>query len=232
MKQIVKKLAPKIVINIIRAISGDGRFFYPYRRYTNKYKCIFIHIPKVAGTSVLTLFMGNQVRRDHLSYREFQGADSFSFNDYYKFCFIRNPYDRLVSTYEYLKSGGNKKQDKYFESILNEKYKTFDSFVLDFLDNEIIHSHLLFKPQYTYIYDYKDECMVDFVGRFECLESDFRVVSNKLGLKGELKKINSSTRKEYQKYYFSPDVIKKVNMLYKKDFELLGYDYLEVNTND
>lgn len=224
MKNLFKKYIPKNILNMLKFFLGKGRIFYPYRKYTDRYKCIFIHIPKVAGTSVLSLLMGYNLKRDHLSYRIYQEADFSSFCEYYKFCFVRNPYDRLVSTYEYLKSGGNKTQDVFFENLIKEKYDSFDSFVLDYLDCEVIFSHVLFKPQYTYIYDFKYECMVDFIGRFERLEEDFYKVSKYLGIKGTLAKVNVSKRSSYEDYYKNKKVIEKVYNLYRKDFELLGYD--------
>lgn len=196
---------------------------FPYRSYTHKHNAIFIHIPKTAGTSILKNLMGDKIRRDHLTYRTFQQAQSYLFDSYYKFCFVRNPFDRLVSAYEYLKKGGNQNSDLYFKNLIDEKYPTFDSFVLNYLDHDKIHSQLLLKPQYVFIFNEKDECMVDFIGRFENINNDFDVISKKLNIVTELKKTNSSDRVSYVAYYQNSDVKNKVVKLYRKDFELLGY---------
>ncbi|WP_417698442.1 sulfotransferase family 2 domain-containing protein, partial [Psychromonas sp.] len=76
---------------------------FPYRKYTRKYKCIFIHIPKTAGTSILMTLIGKDSLKDHSNYYDFKRINSVKFKKYYKFCFVRNPYDRAVSLYEYLK---------------------------------------------------------------------------------------------------------------------------------
>lgn len=196
---------------------------FPYRKYTKKYKCIFIHIPKNAGTSVLTSLMGDNIKREHTNYFDYQRADILKFESYFKFCFVRNPYDRMVSIYEYLKKGGNKKGDLFLSNLLNDKYKSFDDFVLKFLDKDIINEHVLFKPQYLFIYDYKYELQVDFVGRFENINADFNFVSEQLGVSFDLPIKNKSVRLPYEKYYCNSDVSNKIFYLYNKDFLFFGY---------
>ena len=117
-----------------------------------------MHIPKTAGTSILTCLMGKKVNRDHGTYYDFKRIDSDRFNLYFKFCFVRNPYDRAVSAYEYLKNGGNQSSDLYYKKLIENKYPSFEKFVLEYLDNDKVHEMLLFRPQYLFIYDDKGEC--------------------------------------------------------------------------
>lgn len=196
---------------------------FPYRSYCHRYQVIFVHIPKTAGTSVLELLMGEKIRRDHLPYSDYQKAQGKLFISYFKFCFVRNPFDRLVSAYEYLKKGGNQNSDLYYKELINDKYPTFDSFVLDYLDQNKVYSQLLLKPQYTFIYNEKEVCMVDFVGRFERINDDFDIIAKRIKIKNSLKKSNASKRLDYKDYYNNQNVKEKVIKLYSKDFELLNY---------
>ncbi len=198
---------------------------YPYRNYTIKHKCIFIHIPKTAGTSILTALSKNRINRDHASYEIFLRADPKKFHEYYKFSFVRNPWDRIVSTYEYLIQGGNKNEDIYFQILFKSKYDTFNKFVLDYLDKDSIHEHGMFKPQYLYIYNHKMECQVDYIGKFENLDRSFMEISKSLNLPYELPKINQSKRREYKDYFRNEDVKNKINQLYKKDIEYFKYSF-------
>ncbi len=198
---------------------------YPYRKYTHKYQTIFIHVPKVAGTSILTSLMGDKVNRDHLTYREFKQSNSFLYDKYFKFCFVRNPYDRIVSVYEYLKSGGNQASDKYFQEIINNHYDTFESFVLEYLNAERIHEHVLFKPQYLFIYNEQGDSEVDFCGRYEKLEDDAYFVFKKLGVESSLPLKNRTLKNsDIADYYKNKSVKEKVGSLYHKDFEIFSYE--------
>lgn len=196
---------------------------FPYREYSHKHKVIFIHIPKTAGTSVLKILMGKKIRRDHLSYSVYQKAQSKIFNNYFKFCFVRNPYDRLVSAFEYLKNGGNQNGDLYFKELIENHYPTFEEFVLGFLNKDNVNSILLLRPQYLFVCDEKFEIMVDFCGRFENIERDINVVCEKVGIDKKLEKTNASNKKNHQYYYFNEKVKKKVYEIYSKDFEIFGY---------
>ena len=223
-KKILERIIPENILDIRKKLIND----FPYRKYTKKYKCIYIHIPKVAGTSIWRVLLDGKTKRDHIPYTAFLVADKEKFKNYYKFTFVRNPWDRVVSSYEYLLHGGNQSDDLYFKDLFTKQYDTFEKFVLDYLDTDKIHEILLLKPQYLWIYDYKGECKVDFVGRFETLDQDFLKVAKHLNITDKLPHINKSKRrKDYKSYYENKEVLNKVSELYKKDIELFNYKFDE-----
>lgn len=67
---------------------------------THDFKLFFVHIPKCAGRSVCDMF--NQ-RFDHYTAAYLQREYETFWNDYKKFTIVRNPYDRLVSLYHYIR---------------------------------------------------------------------------------------------------------------------------------
>jgi len=103
---------------------------------------------------------------DHCSYREFLQASPTRFERFFKFCFVRNPYDRLVSAYEYFKQGGNQDTDLVIQKVTLNKYNTFEKFVCEFLDKDTIYRINLLRPQYWFIYDEHNNLMVDYIARF------------------------------------------------------------------
>ena len=199
---------------------------YPYRKYFKKHKVIFIHIPKTAGTSILSVLAGKgKIRRDHTPWNVYSSINRWRFARYFKFTFVRNPYDRAVSTYEYLAKGGNGMDDMVFKTYFEEHGIDFDRFVLEYLDCDKLLQHELFRPQYVYIYDFHENLKVDYVGRFETIEKDYAALSEKIGLAQELPKKNMSNRsRSYREYYKNPKVAARILELYGKDFDLLGYD--------
>ncbi len=79
--------------------------------------CIFIHIPKCAGVSVCQSLFGN-LGPGHLTLRQHQEVlDSRTFDSMFKFSFVRNPWDRLVSAFYFLKQGGYNEADANWRDI-------------------------------------------------------------------------------------------------------------------
>ena len=65
---------------------------------------------------------------------------------------------------------------------------------------------------------------LDFIGHFETLHNDFRLIARKLGAHALLQHLNASRRSNYKDYYNS-ETVEIVAHLYSKDIELLGYDF-------
>lgn len=220
----LKKTVKKSLLN--RLLIHNNVPEFPYRRYFNIHSCIFIHIPKTAGSSILAAISDNDYYRDHCDYSVYLRASPERFRQYLKFCFVRNPFDRLVSTFRYLASGGNQMDDLTFKSQFDQQGIGFERFVLDFLNQDNIYAHTLFKPQHHYIFNFNHEVMVDYIGRYENLTEGYTEVMQRLGVTSALPTINRTPgqRTSLKEYYSKPEVIDKVLQLYRLDFELLGYD--------
>tara|TARA_R110002012_G_scaffold321781_3_gene551369 strand:- start:274 stop:948 length:675 start_codon:yes stop_codon:yes gene_type:complete len=158
-------------------------------------------VPKAAGTSIERAFMedlgldmdnrhalllGENTNKtigprriSHLTAAQYVDMHYVSkeiYDSYFKFAIVRNPIDRLYSTYKY---------KRYND------YLSFDDFIKLKLE-EFINSEsesYFYKPQYDYIY--KDgKSLVDFIGRLESLGQDFEFIQKKLGVHLELKHYN------------------------------------------
>ena len=180
-------------------------------------KCVFFHIPKTAGISISNALFG-EVKWGHRSvnfYKSHYGEKIF--NSLYKFCFVRNPYDRLFSAYTFLKEGGINNQDLEFSNSYLQEFASFDEFVLKGLEKEEIMNWVHFKPQYTFVCDENDNIVMDFVGKMENLNADFNTVCKHLNIDSELQKLNMS---EAKKNDFSEEVKTMIKLKYQKDFNL------------
>ena len=180
-------------------------------------KCVFFHIPKTAGISISNALFGD-VKWGHRNvnfYKSYYGEKVF--NSLYKFCFVRNPYDRLFSAYTFLKKGGINNQVLEFSNSYLQEFASFDEFVLNGLEKEEIINWVHFKPQYTFVCDENDNIVMDFVGKMENLNADFNAVCKHLNIESELQKLNMSATKKND---FSEEVKTMIKLKYQKDFNL------------
>lgn len=223
-----------------------------------EYKCLFVHVPKSAGQSIEQFFMdrlgldwdedratvllgdnpdpsrGTQ-KLAHLSAHEYVN-DGFvpadEFESLFKFSFVRNPYERIVSEYRYR---------NYFH------HHSFSDFVQNKLPKpgwDDKYRHVM--PQYEMLYGPDGNLLVDFVGRFENLQGDFDEVCRQLGIENsELPHRNKSDKKSrnlkrrfrnvlfrngenskrhYTEFYDDKTRV-AVENLYRKDIEAFGYRF-------
>jgi hypothetical protein len=206
--------------------SALGYEKYPYKNYCDQHECIFIHIPKNAGTSIINLLNGfKTIEQEHNTYWDYLRADDERFENYYKFCVVRNPWDRLFSAYKYLQKGGNQNSDKYLCAQFNSQCNSFENFVLSWLTKDKVYNITVLTPQFMYFYDYHNEKIkVDYILRYESLSNDFKELQKTLNVEGELPWVNKSGKCNYKDYY-TEDMISKVRELYSYDIELLKYKY-------
>ena len=189
-----------------------------------KTKTIFIHIPKTAGVSLLKAIYGEVTLTGHRSFYFNSIILNIKNEEYFSFAFVRNPFDRLYSTYMFLKKGGMNNHDRLaFETHLL-KFKDFEDFVINGLDEKLIFqiTHLI--PQYEYLCDLRGKILVDFIGRFENLEEDINSLSKKLKKHIKLSHHNHNNKKDYTEVYTN-EMIEKVYQLYKKDIDIFEYSF-------
>jgi hypothetical protein len=192
---------------------------------SHKHKAIFIHIPKTAGSSIekalinseagFRLFRAEDFTVDQIPLHAFgyQGVNQWDlkhmparylkpeYNDYYKFCFIRNPWDLMVSCYfwwtQKVKLPIRIKQGEILKTIGFENFVY--SFYTDYI-NEIHHQGL--GQSYWLLDSSNKTAIVDFIGRFERLQEDFNFACDKVGIsKLQLYKVNKSEHKIFESYY-------------------------------
>lgn len=200
---------------------------FPYRRYMDKHKCIFIHIPKTAGTSIITALIQKPAPgRLHLPWYIYEKANPYKFTHYFKFAFVRNPWDRIYSAYNYLIRGGNMKND--LEKLKQiQKYRDFDEFVIKGLGQGRYRNIPLFLPQAEFVIGFDQQPAVDFIGKVENIDEDFKLIARKLGIKSNLPRVNTNNSLTSSSPYQSEAAINVIYDLYRQDIECFGYSYIE-----
>ena len=198
-------------------------------------KFIFIHNYKVAGTSIrnalhkyeskhfyytdrviqrlkLDKYSFFQIFASHVKAKILQERLSGSiFDKFFKFGFVRNPWDWQVSLYNYML-----KEQRHHQHNLIESLNNFE----EYLDWRVKHDKQL---QKDFFYDSQGKMLVDFVGKFENLTNDFNTICNILDLKDVyLPHLNISSNKKWTEFY----TLKTFNIVkrhFKEDID--GFNY-------
>ncbi len=198
---------------------------FPYERYMDHNHCIFIHIPKVAGTSIFHALGKNKGGRNHLPWYVYHAADKYKFRKYFKFAFVRNPWDRIYSSYSYFLNGGNQQGDVLLSKTI-KKYQSFDHFIVDGLGSGAFRNNLLFLPQSEFIIGSQGNVVLDFLGYYERLEEDFDTLMSVMKISGNLLHLNkSSKQKRYKEAYSTQESIKIVEQIYRQDISTFNYKF-------
>lgn len=218
----LKKFLPQVVKKPLAKLLKRNNRIYKYN--PDEFESIFIHIPKTGGSSIFeTLF--SKKSNGHIRWNQYKQANNKKFQKYFKFAVVRNPWDRLVSAFFYLKKGGMHSIDKQWAKENIDEFTSFEEFVKRWLNKKNIYSGVHFKPQSYWICNENKKIMVDFIARLETIDQDFLFISNKIGSnKKIIKKLNTSPRLEYRKYY-DDNTKNIVHNIYKDDIELFGYDF-------
>ena len=131
-------------------------------------------------------------------------------NSYYKFCFIRNPYDKIVSAWNHVNR---------FKIPFNNYLNLIN------ICNDVEYMHM-FMPQVKNIVNEKGLIDINFIGKFENLEEDFQTILKNIGIKNIIhdvkKQMNKREHLDFYKYY-DQDTLNKVNFLLLEDFKKLNY---------
>lgn len=186
---------------------------------------LFIHNPKTGGSSIDLALYGRKWVTGHGPCQLYINENENKFNNAFKFMFVRNPYDRLVSTYFYLISDKCSHYDENIHNRLINETTNFNSYI-NYLCSINDYSNLNIHHNFQYIYAYDDNLTerVDYIGKFENLQNDFENICEIIQFpKTKLEIINSSVHPYYKELY-TDEIAEKVYTLYKKDFDLFDYD--------
>ncbi len=190
----------------------------------NNPKCVFVHIPKAAGTTIRK----GVFKEDYLG-PVFRSIPE-DWSPYFKFTFVRNPYDRMVSAWKMFTEGMEKSKWAYNNEppLKNMSFIDFLKIAVD--DSIDYHSRnsvesVLRHHTLPQIHPYHCFMDLDFIGRFENFEDDFALVAKEISLKNyELGHLNKTKRIHYKEYYDN-ESFELVTDNYKEDLESFGYSF-------
>jgi hypothetical protein len=155
------------------------------------------------------------IQHGHFALRELRpylGEEAFA--GYFKFAFVRNPFDRFVSYCAFMLRGND-----VFERQPREAMHHF-------LFSDPPERHILFQPQASLLVDADGTTLLtDGVGRVEDMQASYDALCARIGIPSRtLDRVNGTRHGAYQRYY-DPALIKGVTARYAQDLELFGYTF-------
>ena len=132
------------------------------------------------------------------------------FEEYFKFGFVRNPWDWQVSLYTFMLKDAKHHQHEFVKSL-----KDFD----EYIDWRVHHDlHL----QKSFFYE-ENNCLMDFIGKFENINEDFSKICDLLGIQVALPYLNRSREDKRFTHFYSQKSIDMIYEAFKEDIELFNY---------
>ncbi|MDX6766402.1 MAG: sulfotransferase family 2 domain-containing protein [Candidatus Methylacidiphilales bacterium] len=213
----------------------EGRI-YNNKRILHDYKCIFIHIPKTAGTSVSRALFElpktidteyprsiRKLRFKHLkatAVKSYLGDETW--NRHFSFAFVRNPWDLMVSSYNWWVQKAS--HDPTFKDRIgsSEWLSNFESFIFSpfgrFKLNELEGNMLDWVTE-------NGDIIVDYVGKVETFNSDWAAICHKINAPFRpMPCLNSTIRLDYRQYYNSRTRA-AIAERFHREIELFEYKY-------
>jgi len=155
------------------------------------------------------------VQHGHLSLgqvRPYLGEDTFG--SYFKFAFVRNPFDRFVSYCAFMLRGNDLFQQQPREVMRH------------FLFRDPPEGHILFQPQASLLLDRDGKTLLtDAIGRVEDMQASYDAICARIGIPSRpLARVNGTNRDDYRRYY-DRQLMDGVAARYAVDLDLFGYAF-------
>lgn len=136
-----------------------------------------------------------------------------TFDSYFKFAFVRNPFERFVSYCAFATS-----REGSFE-------RDPQGVMRHFLFISPPHHHIVFRPQHSFVTGPDGELLADDLGRVEDMQAGYDAICARIGISSRpLERANTSKHADYRSYY-DQQLIDGVARMFARDIELFGYQF-------
>lgn len=201
-----------------------------YRRYPYwaAKRCIFVHVPKAAGTSINRAIYGRTL--GHFRARDIRRCFPELYERSFVFGVVRNPWARALSAYRFAVQGRTGTMGiRNPEMYRGPEFTSFERFLQEWLVHQEDLGSLdhVFRLQVDYLADDDGELITNYIGKVETIERDILEVGSHLGMVIELGRYNrTASTDDYRSAYENDDMIDLVRHVYRADVEKFGYEFL------
>ena len=185
----------------------------------HKKKYVFVCNPKTGSTTIKRILGFHKDPPPHLYHISLQKILKLypEVQSYYKFVFVRNPYERFVSTFIDLKF--NPDHQLWANAI--KKFKDVNQFAAEFQKSNC-RQYIHFQPQIGFIDKLAN---VDFIGKMETFHNDLDYVLKKLQISNYTIPKLRTTNKYRESRSINDKTKKIIQDLYLLDFKVFKYEF-------
>ena len=202
---------------------------------SHKYKAIFVHVPKTGGTSIhkflkipkqasalwgnereiRILFNNRKFVLHHAPIGYIKHMYPEIFDDYFKFGFVRNPYDRVISEYRW----HHRKEENRPEEVNDVVY--FSKWIREFYEKDNIDH----KCTQKCILYYNDVLLMDKVYKYEDFQESIEEIKLMLGAPELIMEHHNKSERQVDKEKLLNEENKEfIYNKFKEDFDTFEYD--------
>ena len=196
---------------------------------SDAHRCIFVHVPKAAGTSIKKAL--DMPGGGHPTWMHFEKNFPERWQNYRTFSVVRNPWERLVSAFSYAQMENSHWHDGHhakppdFDTL---KGKSFSDCVQMLIHERDRLKHESWHPQFPWLVSHENGQLVSKVQQIlNCsnLEKDFANLCALWNIEcAPLGRLNQSSHTRYRDYY--DDTTKALaSQFYKVDIQLFKFDF-------
>lgn len=211
-------------------------------------RIIFVHIQKTGGETVAQILRSALPDIQELGpkhcFAAYGAGRVEAWDSYYKFAFVRNPWDRLVSWYAMIQDArhtqwheaarNRRRLSHFYQARTNPLWRyvyreapTFESFIKNGTAEIAVAetvSYSFLHNQLDYVTAASGRLLVDRIGRFERFGEDLREILDRIGVDHRPAHENRSSHLHYSKYYdeVTRDIVAR---RFAKDIAAFGYRF-------
>ena len=211
---LMDRMAPGAFDSLRPAVLGAG-----FPDFFDRTRSVFIHVPKAAGFSISVSLYGQP--NEHFTWKEWRRLHPRKFDAYFKFALVRDPFDRFVSAFRFLKVGGMYAWDREFAEQTLAPFAEPGELAEAMVNRptrQAVLKWLHFRPQCEFVADARGNLKVDALFSFERLAESFEEIKNRISPNCTLPHLNKTIAPATRP--LSARAVQVLKSVYATDFRL------------
>jgi len=196
------------------------------------HKFIYVGVPKTGTTSIETFIKKKYKILPSCQSKHWPiSLHDAEYLDYFKFAFVRNPWDWVVSWFSYRKEPSSTfttPSSAIKSEFKRWIFKTFEENEKLKKENYSLNKSLCYRPLYLSQSEYisiDGELKMDFIGRFENLQKDFDSICKKIKIPKHILDARNKSWHDHYSLYYDVESFSFVKEKYKDDIINFNYKF-------